>query len=159
MMRLFITRSSSIQLIRTPRLRSMKLFFFFCILSLYNILLPLHFFELLPSCYCSIRVIDIAGRWVTLGELANCVREIGQVSTSIAELHVRVLQYLHLPNKIIFPWLLSVYLLVGDFSSKSVLHHFRRDQRYILSHQNEVLVVFYFYLFCNISPHTVIVLV
>lgn len=86
-----------------------------------------------------VRVIDIDGRWVTLGELADCVRKMGQVSTSIIELHVRVLQYLEMPDKIIFPWSLSVYLLVGDFKCKSVMHHFRRDQHYILSHQNELL--------------------
>ena len=91
--------------------------------------------------FCSVRVIDIDGRWVTLGELANCVKGVGQLSTSIAELHVRVLQYKETPNRLIFPWVLSVYLLIGDFKSKCLLKYFRRDKSYILSHQDQVCYV------------------
>ena len=86
----------------------------------------------------SIRVIDIDGRWVTLEELANCVIEGGQVSNNIAELHIRTLSDSVPPGKIIFPWLLSVYLLIPDMTSKFLIKHFRRDVNYILSHQNQV---------------------
>nr|XP_045089486.1 proline-rich protein 36-like [Aegilops tauschii subsp. strangulata] len=59
-----------------------------------------------------VRVIDIDGRWVTLGELANCVKGVGQLSTNIAELH--------------------------ETSPKFVLKYFRRDKFYILSHQDQL---------------------
>ena len=86
----------------------------------------------------SIRVIDIDGRWVTLEELANSVIEGGQVSNNIAELHIRTLSDSVSPGKIIFPWLLSVCLLIHDMTSKFLIKHFRRDANYILSHQNQV---------------------
>ena len=140
---MFTMKLSSILLILTLRLKSMFPSFFSSFLTQIIICAP--FFEMyflnLFFVFCSVRVIDIDGRWITLGELANCVKGVGQLSTSIAELHVRFLQYKETPNRLIFPWVLSVYLLIGDFKSKCLLKYFRRDKFYILSHQDQVCYV------------------
>uniref|UniRef100_A0ACD5YSR8 Uncharacterized protein n=1 Tax=Avena sativa TaxID=4498 RepID=A0ACD5YSR8_AVESA len=74
--------------------------------------------------------------WVYTGDLASSVMPSGQLSSTVAEVGIAVLQKECPVKKIIFPWIVTVYLLENKFDSKILRKHFRRDEKYKLSHQN-----------------------
>ena len=57
-----------------------------------------------------------------------------ELSNTVAEIGICYLQDFVSSNKIVFPWILSVYLLSRKFDKKVVQKHFRRDDKYKLSH-------------------------
>jgi hypothetical protein len=76
--------------------------------------------------------------WVSTGDLASSVMPSGEMSTTVAEIGIAVLQVDCPKNKIIFPWIVTVYLLERRFDSRILKKHFRMDANYKLSHQNLV---------------------
>ena len=68
----------------------------------------------------SIYAVEIAGMWVSFGELADTVMPDGHLSNTCAEIGIRCLSTMCSPKKTIFPWVLSVYLLQHNFSSPFV---------------------------------------
>jgi hypothetical protein len=66
----------------------------------------------------------------------------GELSGTVAEVGISVLQHECRSRKIIFPWIVIVYLLERKFDSNVLRKHFRRDDKYKLSHQNMVLLFF-----------------
>jgi hypothetical protein len=93
--------------------------------------------------------------WVSTGDLASSVMPSGELSTTVAEIGIVVLQVDCPKKKIIFPWIVTVYLLERRFNSRILQKHFRMDDKYKLSHQNLVnffcvLYVFRFVLLVNI---------
>jgi hypothetical protein len=70
----------------------------------------------------------------------------GELSTTVAEIGIAVLQDVCPVKKIIFPWIVTVYLLEQKFNSKILHKHFRRDVKYKLSHNNIVILPFHLFL-------------
>ena len=77
--------------------------------------------------------------WVTAGELADSVKPDGELSNTVVEIGVYVLQQSCRDNsKVIFPWIATSYLLDHNFHSNVLKKHFRKDDKYKLSHKNLV---------------------
>ncbi|KAM0926633.1 hypothetical protein ACQ4PT_003638 [Festuca glaucescens] len=74
--------------------------------------------------------------WVSTSDLASSVMPSGELSSTVAEIGIVVLQVDCQKKKIIFPWIVTVYLLERKFDSKLLKKHFRMDEKYKLSHQN-----------------------
>ena len=83
-------------------------------------------------------ILDIAPMWINIGDLADSVMPTGEMSATVAEIGIVVLQGNCQNNKLIFPWIVTVYLLEKKFDSRIIQHHFRRDEKYKLSHKNIV---------------------
>ena len=104
--------------------------------------------------------------WVYAYDLSESVRPEGELSNNMCDLAISVLQDSCPPNKVIFPHLVTKYLLEGNFNATLVKRAFRRDQKYILSHKDLVcgcLVVYSSFLWAcdNFSSHmwvTVVIL-
>ena len=101
--------------------------------------------------FCSITFLQISPMWVTTKDLAESVMPSGKLSNSVAEIGISVLQDSCQNKKINFPWILTVKLLEKNFDSRIVQQHFRRDNKYILSHQNVVRLFFLLVLLMFIS--------
>ncbi|KAM0885336.1 hypothetical protein ACQ4PT_030417 [Festuca glaucescens] len=82
------------------------------------------------------RFLMIDPMWVSTGDLASSVMPSGELSATVAEIGIAVLQVDCPKKKIIFPWIVTVYLLERRFDSKILKKHFRMDEKYKLSHQN-----------------------
>jgi hypothetical protein len=82
--------------------------------------------------------------WVHTGDLASSVMPTRELSGTVAEVGISVLQHECGSRKIIFPWIVTVYLLERKFDSNVLRKHFRRDDKYKLSHQNMVLLYFFY---------------
>ena len=93
--------------------------------------------------------------WVTAGELAGSVRPEGLLSNTVVEIGVSVLQQSCGDKKVIFPWIATSYLLDRNFNSNVLKKHFRRDEKYKLSHKKMVslyILLFLFYIcFLNVG--------
>ena len=77
--------------------------------------------------------------WVTTSELADSVKPDGELSNTVVEIGVYVLQQSCRDNsKVIFPWIATSYLLDHNFHSNVLKKHFRKDDKYKLSHKNLV---------------------
>ena len=76
--------------------------------------------------------------WVTAGDLADSVMPTGELSNTVAEIGISVLQEGCDSKKIIFPGILTVHLLEHNFKSRVVQNNFRRDNKYKLSHKDVV---------------------
>jgi hypothetical protein len=81
---------------------------------------------------------------VSTGDLASNVMPSGELSATVAEIVIVVLQVDCPKKKIIFPWIVTIYLLERRFDSKILKKHFRMDEKYKLSHQNQVSCHFIF---------------
>ncbi|KAM0910746.1 hypothetical protein ACQ4PT_013941 [Festuca glaucescens] len=82
------------------------------------------------------RFLMIDPMWVSTGDLASSVMPSGELSATVAEIGIAVLLVDCPKKKIIFPWIVTVYLLERRFDSKILKKHFRMDEKYKLSHQN-----------------------
>jgi hypothetical protein len=63
-----------------------------------------------------------------------------ELSGTVPEVGISVLQHECGSRKIIFPWIVIVYLHERKFDSNVLRKHFRRDDKYKLSHQNMVFL-------------------
>ena len=119
-----------------------------------------------PVSFCSSMILSIDPMWVYAYDLGDSVRPDGELSNNMCDLAIYVLQDTCPPNKVIFPHLVTKYLLEGNFNATLVKRAFRRDQKYILSHKDLVcgcLVVYSSFLWAcdNFSSHmwvTVVIL-
>jgi hypothetical protein len=76
--------------------------------------------------------------WVNTGELASSFMPDRELSNTICDTGISVLQDTYPPNKVIFPYLVTKYLMEGNFNSNLVRRSFRRDDKYKLSHKDLV---------------------
>lgn len=76
--------------------------------------------------------------WCTTGELADSMKPNGELSNTVCDIGVAVLQHTCPDNKVIFPFIITKYLLDQKFSASVVRMHFRKDQLYKLSHKDLV---------------------
>jgi hypothetical protein len=83
--------------------------------------------------------------WVNTGELASSFMSDGELSNTVCDIGISVLQDTCPTNKDIFPYLVTKYLMKGNFNSNLVRRSFRRDDKYKLSHKDMV----YFCLFLS----------
>ncbi|KAM0825705.1 hypothetical protein ACQ4PT_069377 [Festuca glaucescens] len=84
----------------------------------------------------NIRFLQISPMWVYCHDLADSVMPDGELSSTVARIGISVIQQECPKKKIIFPWIVTVYLLERKFDSNVLRKHFRRDDNYKLSHQN-----------------------
>ena len=108
--------------------------------------------------FYSSMILSIDPMWVYAYDVAESVRPEGELSNNMCDLAISVLQDSCPPNKVIFPHLVTKYLLEGNFNATLVKRAFRRDQKYILSHKDLVcgcLVVYSSFLWAcdNFSSH------
>jgi hypothetical protein len=75
---------------------------------------------------------------VNTGELAGSVMPHGELSNTVCDIGISVLQESCPPNKVIFPYLVTRNLLDGNFKTNLVRRYFRRDVEYKLSHKDLV---------------------
>ena len=85
--------------------------------------------------------------WVTTGDLAESMKPGGQLSASVADIGINVLRDSCEPNKVIFPFIVTAYLLQRKFSTNALKNHFRKDPSYKLSHKDLVCGFFCWLLF------------
>ena len=76
--------------------------------------------------------------WVNTYDFADSVKPGGELSNNMCDLAVSVLQDTCPSDKVIFPHLVTKYLLDGNFNATLVKRAFRRDDKCILSHKNLV---------------------
>ena len=88
--------------------------------------------------YGSTRILQIDPMWVTTGELAASMKPDGKLSNTVAEIGISVLQRCCADSKIIFPWIVTSYLLDRKFHTNVLKNYFRRDGLYKLSHKRLV---------------------
>ena len=74
-------------------------------------------------------------------ELADCVRPDGQLSNTICDIAISVLQESCPEKKVIFPYIVTKYLMENKFNSKLVQQYFRKDEKYKLSHKDLVCIM------------------
>jgi hypothetical protein len=84
--------------------------------------------------------------WVNTGELASSVMPDGELSNTVCDIRMSVLQDTCPPNKVICPYLMTKYLMEGNFKSNLVRRSFRRDDKYKLSPKD---LVCYYLLFLH----------
>jgi hypothetical protein len=82
--------------------------------------------------------------WVDTGELASSFMPDGDLSKIVCDIGISVLQDTCPPNKFIFPYLVTKYLMEGNFKSTLVLKSFRKDDKYKLSHKDLVCYCLFF---------------
>ena len=80
--------------------------------------------------------------WVTTGELAGSMKPGGKLSNTVAEIGIAVLRESCPDNKIIFPWIVTSYLIDKKFHTNVLKNSFRRDASYKLSHKRLVKLFF-----------------
>ena len=88
--------------------------------------------------------------WVYTHDLVDSVRPDGELSNNMCDLAISVLQDTCPPNKVIFSYLVTKYLMEGNFKATLVQRAFRRDQKYILSHKDLVCVCSVFLFFMDL---------
>ena len=99
--------------------------------------------HLFASCWVTLRflfsintrILDIEHMWVTTGNLAESMKPGGQLSASVADIGINVLRDSCEPNKVIFPFIVTAYLLQRKFNTIALKNHFRKDPSYKLSHR------------------------
>jgi hypothetical protein len=82
--------------------------------------------------------------WVTTSDFAGSVMPYGELSNNMCDLAISVLQDTCPPNKVIFPYLVTKYLMEGKFNATLLRRAFRRDDKYKLSHKDLVCGCFAF---------------
>ena len=88
--------------------------------------------------YGSTRILHIDPMWVTTGELAGSMKPGGKLSNTVAEIGISVLRDSCPDSKIIFPWIVTSYLIDRKFHTNVLKNFFRRDAFYKLSHKRLV---------------------
>ncbi|KAM0851177.1 hypothetical protein ACQ4PT_052596 [Festuca glaucescens] len=79
---------------------------------------------------------EIEPMWVTTSELADSMRPDGQLSNMVCDIGVAVLQDSCPDNMVIFPFIVTKYLMDHKFNSNVLRKHFRKDESYKLSHKD-----------------------
>ncbi|KAM0904107.1 hypothetical protein ACQ4PT_018221 [Festuca glaucescens] len=74
--------------------------------------------------------------WVNTWELADCVKPGEELSNTICDIAISVLQESCPEKKVIFPYIVTKYLMEHKFNSKIVQNYFRKDEKYKLSHKD-----------------------
>ena len=92
--------------------------------------------------------------WVSTGELAGSMKLGGKLSNTVAEIGISVLRDSCPDSKIIFPWIVTSYLLDRKFHTNVLKNFFRRDAFYKLSHKRLVkpfclIMMFVYFSFFN----------
>ena len=90
--------------------------------------------------FCSLMFLQISPMWVTTGDLADSIMPAGELSNTVVEIGISVLQESCDTKKIIFPYILTEHLLQHKFESRVVQQNFRRDGKYKLNHKDLVCV-------------------
>ena len=85
--------------------------------------------------------------WVTAGELAESMMPGGEISGTVADIGISVLRENMGEKKVIFPFIVTAYLLDRKFESNVLKKHFRKDNLYKLSHKDMVCRSCTFFLF------------
>jgi len=78
--------------------------------------------------------------WVNTEELAGSVMPGGQLSNTMCDIAISVMQDTCPKNKVIFPYIVTRYLMERKFNCRLLLTHFRKDALYKLSHKDLVCV-------------------
>jgi hypothetical protein len=78
--------------------------------------------------------------WVNTCELASSFMADGELSNTVCDIGISVLQDTCPTNEVIFPYLVTKYLMEGNFNSNLVRRSFRRDEKYKLSHKDLVCI-------------------
>ncbi|KAM0874591.1 hypothetical protein ACQ4PT_037302 [Festuca glaucescens] len=89
----------------------------------------------IPVTYYS-RILQIDPMWVTTSELADSMKPNGLLSNTVCDIGVAILQHTCPDNKVIFPFIITKYLMDHKFNASAVRRHFRKDQSYKLSHKD-----------------------
>ncbi|KAM0881813.1 hypothetical protein ACQ4PT_032705 [Festuca glaucescens] len=79
------------------------------------------------------RILHIEPMWVNTWELVDCVKPGGELSNNICDIAISVLQESCPEKKVIFPYIVTKYLMEHKFNSKIVQNYFRKDEKYKLS--------------------------
>ncbi|KAM0903941.1 hypothetical protein ACQ4PT_018337 [Festuca glaucescens] len=82
------------------------------------------------------RILHIEPMWVNTWELVDCVKPDGELSNTICDIAISVLQESCPEKKVIFPYIVTKYLMEHKFNSKIVQNYFRKDEKYKLSHKD-----------------------
>jgi hypothetical protein len=82
--------------------------------------------------------------WVNTGELASSFMPDGELSKTVCDIGISVLQDTCPPNKFIFPYLVTKYLMEGNFKSTLVRKSFRRDDNISLATKIWYVIVYSF---------------
>jgi hypothetical protein len=78
--------------------------------------------------------------WVNTGELASSFMADGELSNTVCDIGISVSQDTCPTNKVIFPYLVTKYLMEGNLNSNLVRRSFRGDEKYKLSHKDLVCI-------------------
>jgi hypothetical protein len=96
----------------------------------------------------SSQIMIIEPMWVNTSELASSFMPDGELSNTVCDIGISILQDTCPNNKVIFPYLVTKYLMEGNFNSNMVRRSFRRDDKYKLSHKDLVCYcLFLFFIF------------
>ena len=88
--------------------------------------------------FVSTRILHIDPMWVTTGELADSMKPGGELSNTVVDIGISVLRECSGEKKVIFPYIVTAYLLERKFNTNVLKKHFRRDISYQLSHKDLV---------------------
>jgi hypothetical protein len=86
----------------------------------------------------SSQIMIIETIWVNTDELVSSFMLDGELSNTVCDIGISVLQDTCPTNKVIFPYLVTKYLMEGNFNSNLVRRSFRRDDKYKLGHKDLV---------------------
>ncbi|KAM0875219.1 hypothetical protein ACQ4PT_036911 [Festuca glaucescens] len=95
-----------------------------------------HTFEEKKSKIKGSRILHIEPMWVNTGELAGSMKPGGELSNTVCDIAISVMQYSCLDKKGHFPHIVTKYLLDRKFDARILRKHFRKDSSYKLSHKD-----------------------
>ncbi|KAM0861889.1 hypothetical protein ACQ4PT_045604 [Festuca glaucescens] len=95
-----------------------------------------HTFEEEKSKIKGSRILHIEPMWVNTSELAGSMKPSGELSNTVCDIAISVLQDSCSDKKVIFPHIVMKYLLDHKFDARILCKHFRKDSSYKLSHKD-----------------------